>query len=47
MSDLIDDPRMGANDPEFSVTEISGAIKRVVEGEFSNVRIRGLSLIHI
>src|SRR5210317_766943 len=41
MSDLIDDPRMGANDPEFSVTEISGAIKRVVEGEFSNVRIRG------
>ena len=34
MSDLIDDPRMGANDPEFSVTEISGAIKRVVEGEF-------------
>ena len=41
MSDLIDDPRMGVNDPEFSVTEISGAIKRVVEGEFSNVRIRG------
>src|SRR5210317_258404 len=41
MSDLIDDPRIGANDPEFSVTEISGAIKRVVEGEFSNVRIRG------
>ena len=40
MSDLIDDPRIGLNDPEFSVTEISGAIKRVIEGEFSNVRIR-------
>src|SRR5210317_2452130 len=41
MSDLIDDPRMGANEPEFSVTEISGAIKRIIEGEFSHVRIRG------
>ena len=41
MSDLIDDPRVGANEPEFSVSEISGAIKRVIEGEFSHVRIRG------
>ncbi len=41
MSDLIDDPRLGLNDPEFSVTEISGAIKRVIEGEFGHVRIRG------
>lgn len=41
MSDLIDDPREGANEPEFSVTEISGAIKRIIEGEFSHVRIRG------
>ena len=41
MSDLIDDPAEGLNSPEFSVTEISGAIKRVIEGEFSHVRIRG------
>lgn len=41
MSDLIDDPRVGANEPEYSVSEISGAIKRVIEGEFSHVRIRG------
>ena len=41
MSDLIDDPREGLNEPEFSVTEISGAIKRVIEGGFSHVRIRG------
>lgn len=41
MSDLIDEPHLGLNDPEFSVSEISGAIKRVIEGEFSHVRIRG------
>ncbi len=41
MSDLIDDPTPGQNDPEFTVTEISGAIKRVIEGEFAHVRIRG------
>jgi exodeoxyribonuclease VII large subunit len=29
------------NAPEFSVSELSGAIKRVIEGEFSHVRIRG------
>lgn len=39
--DLIDDPAEGLNSPEFSVTELSGAIKRVIEGEFSHVRIRG------
>ncbi|MFK7870981.1 MAG: exodeoxyribonuclease VII large subunit [Roseobacter sp.] len=39
--DLIDDPMEGQNSPEFSVTEISGAIKRVIEGEFSHVRIKG------
>lgn len=40
--DLIDDgPAAGSNSPEFSVTEISGAIKRVIEGEFAHVRIRG------
>jgi len=29
------------NQPEFSVSEISGAIKRVVEGNFEHVRVRG------
>lgn len=41
MSDLIDEPDDGQNQPEFSVTEISGAIKRVIEGEFGHVRIKG------
>ena len=40
MSDLIDDPREGENAPEFSVTELSGAIKKLIEGTFSHVRIR-------
>ena len=39
--DLIDAPREGENSPEFTVTELSGAIKRVIEGEFGHVRIRG------
>lgn len=30
-----------SNVPEFSVTEISQALKRTVEGEFSHVRVRG------
>jgi exodeoxyribonuclease VII large subunit len=29
------------NQPEFTVSEISGAIKRVVEGNFEHVRVRG------
>lgn len=41
MSDLIDDPAPGQNAPEYSVTEISGAVKRTVEGAFSRVRVRG------
>ncbi len=39
--DLIDDPDPGINQPEFSVSEISGVIKRVIEGELSHVRIKG------
>jgi exodeoxyribonuclease VII large subunit len=41
--DLIDDdtPSPGGNAPEYSVSEISGAIKRVLEGEFARVRVRG------
>jgi len=37
--DLIDEP--ASNTPEFSVSEISGAVKRVLEGEFGRVRVRG------
>ena len=39
--DLIEDDGPGGNAPEFTVSEISGAIKRVIEGEFGFVRIRG------
>ncbi len=38
--DLIDDGPEG-NTPEFSVSELSGAVKRVIEGEFGFVRVRG------
>lgn len=38
--DLIDDEETG-NTPEFSVSELSGAVKRVIEGEFGFVRVRG------
>ncbi len=41
MSDLIDDSPPGANLPEYSVAEISGAIKRALEAEFGRVRVRG------
>src|SRR6056297_3692099 len=41
MSDLIDDPAPGENAPEFSVSELSGAIKRVIEGEFAHIRVKG------
>ncbi len=41
----MDDPRppglAPTNLPEFSVSEISGAIKRTLEGEFGRVRVRG------
>jgi exodeoxyribonuclease VII large subunit len=39
--DLIDDPAPGQNAPEFTVSELSGAIKRTLEGEFGRVRVRG------
>jgi exodeoxyribonuclease VII large subunit len=41
MSDLIDDPQPGLNAPEFTVTEISGAVKRTIEAEFGRIRVRG------
>jgi exodeoxyribonuclease VII large subunit len=47
MSDLFEDgpaeggDAQGDNFPEFTVSEISGAVKRVIEGEFGHVRVRG------
>lgn len=41
MSDLIDDPVPGQNLPEYSVSEISGAVKRTLEDEFGRIRVRG------
>ena len=41
MSDLFESQMPGINEPEFSVSEISNAIKRLIEEEFSYVRIRG------
>jgi exodeoxyribonuclease VII large subunit len=41
VSDLIDSPERGENTPEFSVSEISGKVKRMIEGEFGHVRVRG------
>ena len=39
--DLIEDVRPGQNTPEFTVSEISGAVKRTIEGQFGRVRVRG------
>ena len=38
--DLFEDTP-GDNAPEFTVSEISGAVKRVIEGEFGRIRVRG------
>jgi exodeoxyribonuclease VII large subunit len=38
---LIEDEDEPRNIPEFSVSEISGAVKRTIEGEFGHVRVRG------
>ncbi|MBF9059972.1 exodeoxyribonuclease VII large subunit, partial [Rhodobacterales bacterium HKCCSP123] len=40
MDDLIEDAGPG-NAPEFTVSEISGAVKRAIESGFSRVRVRG------
>jgi exodeoxyribonuclease VII large subunit len=44
--DLLDDndgtpPAPGSNAPELSVSDLAGAVKRVIEGEFGRVRVRG------
>ncbi|MCE6961186.1 exodeoxyribonuclease VII large subunit [Cereibacter sphaeroides] len=41
MSDLFEDPAPARNTPEYTVSELSGAVKRVIEGEFGLVRVRG------
>ncbi len=42
MSDLFEDPAPApGNQPEYTVSELSGAVKRVIEGEFGLVRVRG------
>jgi len=38
--DLLDD-ESGSNAHDYTVSEISGAVKRVIEGEFGRVRVRG------
>ena len=40
MGDLFEDDA-GDNTPEFSVAELSGAVKKAIEGGFSHVRVRG------
>ncbi|WP_039020203.1 exodeoxyribonuclease VII large subunit [Halocynthiibacter namhaensis] len=42
MSDLFEEPaEAGNNTPEFSVSEIAGAVKKTIEGAFGRVRVRG------
>lgn len=36
-----DSPTPSGNQPEYTVSELSGAVKRVIEGEFGLVRVRG------
>ena len=39
--DLLDDPAPGSNTPEFTVSEIAGSVKKLVESELGWVRIKG------
>jgi len=39
--DIFEDSVPPGNSPEFTVSELSGAVKRVIEGEFAHVRVRG------
>lgn len=38
---LVDTGAEGVNAPEYTVTELSGALKRRIEGEFDHIRVRG------
>jgi len=39
--DLFDDPTPGSNTPEFTVSEVAGSVKKLIEGELGWVRIKG------
>ncbi len=40
--EIFDAPAQGpGNQPEYTVSELSGAVKRIIEGEFGLVRVRG------
>jgi exodeoxyribonuclease VII large subunit len=39
--ELFEGAQQASNAPEFTVSELSGAVKRVIEGEFGHVRVRG------
>ncbi|MEP5758304.1 MAG: exodeoxyribonuclease VII large subunit [Litoreibacter sp.] len=39
--DLLEDDGVGGNIPEFTVSELSGAVKRTLEGTFGRIRVRG------
>ena len=41
MSDLFEEPANPGNAPEYTVSELSGAVKKVIEGEFGLVRVKG------
>ena len=41
MAEAVRATRQGANTPEFSVSELSAAIKRTLEGTYGYVRLRG------
>ncbi|MGR3616836.1 MAG: exodeoxyribonuclease VII large subunit [Paracoccaceae bacterium] len=41
MSDLLDDPIPGQNMPEFTVSEVSGEVKRTLESQFGRIRVKG------
>ncbi len=42
MSDLFEGPTPApSNSPEYIVSELSGAVKKVIEGKFGLIRVRG------
>ena len=38
--DLFDEPQ-ATNAPEFTVSELTGSVKKTLEGTFGRVRVRG------
>jgi len=41
LSELLDDPIPGQNMPEFTVSEVSGEVKRALESRFGRIRVKG------